>query len=204
MIMNVICSAWFYGPFAYLIFYSVIESLLWRKTGHKSQSYSLKMIRESISYGITVIGIFIVGLASLVIWLKENYSDGPTNAAIPIVCSIVFFSFALFIGMSLLYASATQFESSEKFTASYGTHSSFIIWFGIAANLVLVGILVLIVYFAFAFDFSKLRLGSDDRASGKSSYVIPRCAVKIPINDATNVELKDNSLAHTMPNAAES
>ncbi|HTY11535.1 MAG TPA: hypothetical protein VMF88_10725 [Bacteroidota bacterium] len=156
MLYAILGSLWFWIPFGWLFLIAVLSLREFKIHGTRSEPYSLKMIRESISTGITVVGIFILGLATLVIWLREHYGQGVSTEIVPVFVAIFFFSGALIVALYLLYYSATEFEDENKMIAKNKKNHLFMIWYGLAAHLVLVGVFVLFSYFGFIFRIDKL------------------------------------------------
>jgi amino acid transporter len=161
MLYDIIRSQWFWIPSLVFILYAILVYIQWSKS-KKEQIYSLNHIRESISTGITVIGIFVIALASLVIWLHQSYGTGQLEEITPLIVVIIYFSIALVIGLYLIFYSSTHLSSDDTFKASFRKNHLFIIAYGYSGVLILIGLIILFFYFAFSFDIDKI----EDHISG--------------------------------------
>jgi len=127
------------------------------------------MIRESISAGITVIGLLVVGLATLAIWLHEHYAQGAIEDIVPILVALVFFFGSLVIALMLLHFSATQFMDENAVQIVGSEHKLFMVLYGVTGHMVVVGLLVLLCFFGFCFRLEQLRPEQDSRGPVSTS-----------------------------------
>ena len=123
------------------------------------------MIRESISTWITVVGIFIADLATLAIWLREHYAKGALQDIVPVVGAMFFLSCSIIVALYLLYYSASEFENEDQLRVKHNPDHVFMVLYGVAANMVLVGVFVLFAYFGFAFSLDNIHPEQSDHCA---------------------------------------